>query len=74
VRAIYVRLRHEPAWAIRLTPRESESYRNAKLLKRFEVVSGQKIEGRWFLKELRIEELNPGTGKVKTLTYLDIKK
>jgi hypothetical protein len=47
---------------------------NAKLLKRFEVVSGQKIEGRWFLKELRIEELDPATGKVKTRTYLDIKK
>jgi hypothetical protein len=47
---------------------------NAKLLKRFEVVSGQKIEGRWFLKELRIEELDPGTGKVKTRTYIDIKK
>jgi hypothetical protein len=26
------------------------------------------------LKELRIEELDPGTGKVKTRTYLDIKK
>lgn len=47
---------------------------NAKLSKRFEVVSGQKIEGRWFLKEMRIEELDPGTGKVKTRTYLDIKK
>jgi hypothetical protein len=47
---------------------------NAKLLKRFEVVSGQKIEGRWFLKELRIEELDPATGKVKTRTYLDINK
>ena len=47
---------------------------NAKLSKRFEVVSGQKIEGRWFLKEMRIEELDPATGKVKTRTYLDIKK
>src|SRR2546423_1204288 len=47
---------------------------NAKLLKRFEVVSGQKIDVRWFLKELRIEELDPGTGKVKTRTYLDINK
>jgi len=47
---------------------------NAKLSKRFEVVSGQKIEGRWFLKEMRIEEMDPGTGKVKTRTYLDIKK
>lgn len=47
---------------------------NAKLAKRFEVVSGQKIEGRWFLKEMRIEEMDPGTGKMKTRTYLDIKK
>ena len=47
---------------------------NAKLAKRFEVVSGQKIEGRWFLKEMRIEEMDPGTGRVKTRTYLDIKK
>ena len=45
---------------------------NAKLAKRFEVVSGQKIEGRWFLKEMRIEEMDPATGKVKTRTYLDI--
>jgi hypothetical protein len=47
---------------------------NARLAKRFEVVSGQKIEDRWFLKEMRIEEMDPGTGKVKTRTYLDIKK
>jgi len=46
---------------------------NAKLSKRFEVVSGQKIDGRWFLKEMRIEEMDPGTGKVKARTYLDIK-
>jgi len=45
---------------------------NAKLAKRFEVVSGQKIEGRWYLKEMRIEEMDPATGKVKTRTYLDI--
>jgi hypothetical protein len=47
---------------------------NAKLAKYFEVVSGQKIEGRWFLKEMRIEEKDPGTGKTKTRTYLDIKR
>jgi hypothetical protein len=47
---------------------------NAKLSKRFEVVSGQKIEGRWFLKEMRIEQMDPSTGKVKTRTYLDIEK
>jgi len=47
---------------------------NAKLLKQFEVVSGQKIDGRWFLKEMRIEEMDPATGKPKTRTYLDIEK
>ena len=47
---------------------------NAKLAKRFEVESAQKIEGRWFLKQMRIEEFDPGTGRVKTRTYLEIKK
>src|ERR1700694_4886923 len=32
---------------------------NGKLAKRFEVVSAQKIEGRWFLKQMRIEEIQP---------------
>ena len=44
------------------------------LAKRFEVISAQKIEGRWFLKQMRIEEFVPGTGKVQTRTYLEIKK
>jgi len=47
---------------------------DGKLAKRFEVVSAQKIEGRWFLKQMRIEEINPGTGKVQARTYLEIKK
>ena len=47
---------------------------NAQLVKRFEVVSAQKIEGRWFLKQMRIEELQPGTSHVQTRTYLEIKK
>ena len=47
---------------------------NAKLAKYFEVVSGQKIDGRWFLREMRIEEKDPVTGKTKTRTYLDIKR
>ena len=42
--------------------------------KRFEVISGQKIEGRWFLKQMRIEEFASGTNKVQTRTYLEIKK
>jgi hypothetical protein len=47
---------------------------DAKLSKRFEVVSAQKIDDRWFLKEMRIEQFDPGSGKVKTRTYLEIKK
>ncbi len=45
-----------------------------KLAKRFEVESAQKIEGRWFLKSMRIEELDPSTGKVRARTYLEIRK
>ena len=44
------------------------------LAKRFEVISAQKIEGRWFLKQMRMEEFAPGTNKVQTRTYLEIKK
>ena len=47
---------------------------NGKLAKRFEVISGQKIEGRWFLKQMRIEALRPGTKRVQSRTYLEIKK
>lgn len=47
---------------------------NAKLAKRFEVVSGQKIDGRWFLKQMRIEQFDPADGKVQARTYLEIKK
>ena len=47
---------------------------NEQLVKRFEVVSAQKIEGRWFLKQMRIEELQPGTNHVQTRMYLEIKK
>jgi len=44
------------------------------LAKRFEVVSAQKIEGRWFLKQMRIEEFDPGTSHVRARTYLEIKR
>lgn len=43
------------------------------LLKRFDVVSAQKIEGAWYLKQMRIETLEPGSGKVRSRTYLEIK-
>ena len=44
------------------------------LAKRFEVVSAQKIEDRWFLKQMRIETLQPGTKRVVARMYLEIKK
>ena len=47
---------------------------NGKLTKRFEVVSTQKIDNRWFLKQMRVEEMQPGTNKLQSRTYLEIKK
>jgi hypothetical protein len=47
---------------------------NGQLAKRFEVVSAQKIDNRWFLKQMRVEELQPGTNRVLSRTYLEIKK
>src|SRR6266446_2774158 len=47
---------------------------NAQIAKRFEVISAQKIDNRWFLKQMRIEELQPGTNHAQSRTYLEIKK
>jgi Outer membrane lipoprotein-sorting protein len=47
---------------------------DGKIAKRFEVVSAQKIDNRWFLKQMRVEEMKPGTTKVQARTYLEIKK
>ena len=47
---------------------------NAQLVKRFEAVSAQKIDNRWFLKQMRIEELQPGTNHVEARAYLEIKR
>src|SRR6476659_8980493 len=47
---------------------------DAKLIKRFEVVSAQKIEGRWFLKQMRVEQFEPGTNHVEARAYLEIKR
>ena len=52
-----------------------EAYdRNGQLAKKFEVISAQKIDNRWFLKQMRIEQLQPGTNHVQSRTYLEIKK
>lgn len=47
---------------------------DGKVAKRFEVVSAQKIDNRWFLKQMRVEEMKAGTNKVASRTYLEIKK
>ena len=52
-----------------------EGYDSAgKLIRRFEVVSAQKIEDRWYLKQMRVEKKDPQSGKVMARTYLEIKK
>src|ERR1043166_9955202 len=47
---------------------------DAKLIKRFEVVSAQKIESRWFLKQMRVEQFQPGTNHIQARAYLEIKR
>jgi hypothetical protein len=44
------------------------------LTKRFSVVSAQKIQDRWYLKQMRIESLEPATSHVTSRTYLEINK
>jgi Outer membrane lipoprotein-sorting protein len=52
-----------------------EGYDSAgKMIKRFEVVSAQKIEGRWYLKQMRVETIEPQSGRVTARTYLEINK
>ncbi|HYY27687.1 MAG TPA: outer membrane lipoprotein-sorting protein [Chthoniobacterales bacterium] len=43
-----------------------------KLIKRFEIISAQQIEGKTIFKQLRIERLDPQTGKVVSRTYLEL--
>jgi hypothetical protein len=41
-------------------------------MKRFEVISAQQIEGKTIFKQIRIERLDPQTGKVVSRTYLEL--
>jgi hypothetical protein len=43
-----------------------------RVVKKFEVISGQKIEGKWFLKQMRIERYDPASGQLASRTYLEI--
>jgi Outer membrane lipoprotein-sorting protein len=44
----------------------------AKLIKRFEIISGQKVEGKTIFKQIRIERISPENGKVLSRTYLEL--
>jgi negative regulator of sigma E activity len=46
--------------------------REGKLTKRFEVVSAQKIDGQWMLKQMRVERIDPATRKTNGITYLEV--
>ena len=51
---------------------QAEAYdRSGKFARRFKVISGQKFQGMWYLKEMRIEAPAGGT-KDKMPTYLDV--
>ena len=42
-------------------------------MRRFTVNSGQPINGKWYLKQMKIESFDPGTDHVHGRTYLEIK-
>lgn len=46
--------------------------REGKLLRRFEVISAQKIDGQWMLKQMRVETLDPESNKILNRTYLEV--
>jgi hypothetical protein len=46
--------------------------REGKMIRRFEVVSAQKLDGQWMLKQMRVESLDPATKKVTNRTYLEV--
>ena len=52
---------------------KAEAYNwDGKIVKEFKVDSGQKLNGKWYLKEMRIESLDPVSGKKKSRSYLNI--
>jgi hypothetical protein len=52
---------------------KAEGYNwQGKAIKRFEVISGQQIEGKTIFKQIRIERLDPQNGKVNSRSYLEL--
>ncbi|MDD5200561.1 MAG: outer membrane lipoprotein-sorting protein [Terrimicrobiaceae bacterium] len=45
---------------------------DGRILKRFKVISPQKINGKWMLRTMRVETYDPGTHKVTDRTYLEV--
>ena len=45
---------------------------DGRLVKRFEVVSAQKIDDQWMLKQMRVERIDPETRKTTGITYLEV--
>ena len=48
--------------------------RQGKLIKRYKVISGMKVRNGWMLKQMRIESVDPNTGKTIGRTYLELEK
>lgn len=52
---------------------KAEGYNwQGKPIKRFEVISGQEIEGKTIFKQIRIERLDPQSNKIISRTYLEL--
>jgi hypothetical protein len=52
---------------------KAEGYNwDGKPIKRFEVISAQQVEGKTIFKQIRIERLDPQSGKVTSRTYLEL--
>lgn len=45
-----------------------------RIVKRYQVISGQKLGKVWILKQMRVETVDPRTRKVAGQTYLEVKK
>jgi hypothetical protein len=45
---------------------------DGRIIKKFEVISAQKIDGKWMLKSMRVEAFDPATHKSAGLAYLKI--
>ena len=45
---------------------------HGRLAKRFEVISAQKIDGQWMLKQMRVERIDPESRKTTGITYLEV--